>query len=439
MMRLFRLWLAFGTLIVLTGAAPAGAQAPERVPAFVYAVNAYMPDGYAASIYLPQHDTLYLLADQPNAVAPRNTLIYFWPIDNEYRADWTARNDLVSSVLEISGNNRPPQTFDLTNYVVQYDTAEPYDSLRITTGAEAQQRYDAFVDERNNYWKSVQDYQDRFAEYGAKLDEAVKNSEGGTKPQPVPPAPQEPPPFTRQSSVPVKSFVFSLPAGEYRMRLRDPGGAWLPGLDRKLVVFRERRQAISYNVVPQSKWTKPEQSDDPGQAIYAPGQATLYFAPFLAAEYNDLYYARLANPQSTEGRVDQWQWIRLKALEGTTLHVRGQDGATRAVLFAGYRVNQLPGAALGYEVVDYNPKTMRGSPSFTGFKLVLDASQPTFSIELKDSDGRVMPGSQREVRALQPVNTVLWFALPAVPLLAGAAIMLRRRRGFAKLPPDAQG
>ncbi len=439
MSRVPRIALLLCALAALGAPAPLAAQAPTREPAFVYAVNAYMPDGYTPSIYLPQHDTLYLLADQPNAVAPRNTLIYYWPIDNAYRADWTARNELVSSTLEVSGGSLPSRTFELTDYIVQYDAADPYDSLRVYTGAEARTRYDAFVDERNAYWKAVQDYQDRFVEYGAKLDEAVQKSEGGTKPQNVPPPPEEPPPFTKQASVPVKAFVLSLPAGEYRMRLRDPGGAWLPGLDRKLVVFRARRQAISYNVVPQSKWTVPEQSDDPGQAIYAPGQATLYFAPFLSAEYNDLYYRRLQNPQGTDGRPDQWTWIRLKPLEGTTLQVRGGDGSTRAVQFLGYRVNQLPGAALGYEVVDYDPKTMRGSPSFKGFNLEIGASQPVLSVALQDGSGRILPGSEREVRALRDTNPVLWFALPGAPLVAGAVVMLLRRRRFAKLPPDAQG
>ncbi len=412
------------------------AQAPAREPAFVYAANAYTPKGYVPSIYLPRHDTLYLLADQPSALAPRRTLVYWWPLSNEYRADWTERNELITSTLEVVRAGQVVQTYRLSDYVVQYDAQNAYDTLQLFSGAEASARYDAFVQARTAYWEQVRAYQDQFMEYTLKLNEAAQQSDGGTKPQAVPERPQPPADFTLYSSVPVQAFSVKLPAGEYRIRLRRPDGSLLPEGERSLIVFQARRQAISYTIVPQNKWTVPEQSDDPSHVIYTQGRSTLYFQPFFAEEYNELYYTRLNNPQSREGRADRWEWVNLKPFAAASLAVTPEGGAARPIAFRPYRVNQLPGTALGYEVVDYDPKTMRGSPSFEGFKLDVDASVPALSIVLTGRDGQPVPGSQRQVRLLQTPNPIIFYALPFVAFLIGGAMIAWRRSQLMKLPRE---
>ena len=47
-------------------------------------------------------DTIYLLADVSNVLSPRETFVFYWPLDNEYKADWLKGDQLLTGTLQIS-------------------------------------------------------------------------------------------------------------------------------------------------------------------------------------------------------------------------------------------------------------------------------------------------------------------------------------------------
>ncbi|MCB0029681.1 MAG: hypothetical protein KDE28_17330, partial [Anaerolineales bacterium] len=77
------------------------AQATDRQDAFVYGVNAGIPDAVVGTFAPPAVDTIYLMSTETSILSPRITNIYYWPITNDYRASWNVRNDVVEGDLEI--------------------------------------------------------------------------------------------------------------------------------------------------------------------------------------------------------------------------------------------------------------------------------------------------------------------------------------------------
>jgi hypothetical protein len=113
-------------ILILLCAAPALAQAPQKERRFVYGLNLFDGVEYTTGFVPPAVDTVYVLADHVGVLDPKLTEVYFWPITNDYRADFTNLNELVLGRLEIGQGNRVVATADLTEYVVQIDqSGEP--------------------------------------------------------------------------------------------------------------------------------------------------------------------------------------------------------------------------------------------------------------------------------------------------------------------------
>ncbi|MCC7022653.1 MAG: hypothetical protein IT338_07490, partial [Thermomicrobiales bacterium] len=115
----------FVLLLALLGAAngAAGQTATETsgaAPAFVYGINAALPNTYTGTFAPPSVDTIYLLAGETSVISPRMTEIYFWPITNEYKANWHALNEPVPGVLEVSANGKVVAELEPTDYTIQF-------------------------------------------------------------------------------------------------------------------------------------------------------------------------------------------------------------------------------------------------------------------------------------------------------------------------------
>ena len=114
-----RLLLLLALLVVVLPAAPALAQMPQKERRFVYGVNLFDGVQYATGFVPPAVETIYLLADHMGVLDPKLTEVYFWPITNDYRADFSSLNELVPGRLEVVQGSQVVRTVDLTEYVVQ--------------------------------------------------------------------------------------------------------------------------------------------------------------------------------------------------------------------------------------------------------------------------------------------------------------------------------
>jgi len=423
-------------LLALT-AIPVRAQEPEKSQALVYGGQVFDGIGYLSTFYPPTVDTIYLLADQLNILSPRQTLVYFWPLSNAYRADWETMNEIVDGALEIVQDGEVITSSPQESYVIQWPQGIDGPQV-IYTGAEAGARYQTFDAARAAYRDALWAHNDAMNRYYDELRRAQEAREQGQQVE-LPSEPQEPEVPVLYSTPVSQGSLIGLPEGRYSLRLRDSEGRVVPESEKELVAFAARRQGLGYQMVPQEKWTRPEHTDDPQDVIYAREGTVLYLQPYVELEYNDLYYTRLTDPQSSQGRRDGWTWVYVQPFEQAgylTLDYGSQQVTTQA---RPYRVQQLPGTALGYEVIDYDPATETRPPDFVAYQLFVDANHASYRLELLDTDGKPVFGSQRQVRRVHNINGWALYFLAGLPLVAGSAMLLSRHERFAAgrkaLPP----
>lgn len=410
-------------LCVWVGAGVAAAQVPEKRRQFVYGINAFAWGGYAGSLSARPAHTIYVLAGQPSVVSGRETLIYFWPITGDYRADWSSLNVPVPGTLEVLRGERVIASVPSQPYVIQYPQGPDGPSI-LYTGENARLRYQAFVRAREQWRQAMERYlrtRQAYLEALAKAGEARRRGQA----VPLPPPPAEPEPLVLFSSEVHQGHVVNLSPGRYTIRLRRPDGAVVPSSQRTLVSFTHRREAVGYTIVPHTRWTVPERADDPGAVIYArPGQI-LYFQPFVEREYNDLAYTRLLNPQSREGRPDGWRWEYVRPVGDGLLSVIGSPGESR-ISRRPFRVVQTPGEALGYQVVEPSPGQ---APDFEAYRV--EVTGPLV-IRLLDQAGQVLPGSTRLIRVPKTGPPWALTLIPFIPLTVGASAVAWRRQQLGR-------
>jgi hypothetical protein len=427
---LARVWLVLAVLLAVLLATPALAQESQKERRFVYGLNLFDGTTYFTGFVPPSVDTVYVLADTDGMLDPKLTEVYFWPITNEYRADFTSLNELVPSRLEIVQGGQVTTTLELTEYVVQFDPAAGLGAGQLFTGDAARAGWEHFQAERAAYLERLRAHADAMAEHDRQV-EAIRSSTGSESAVAVPDLPAEPAPFTLYSSEVGRGFPIRLPAGEYTIRLRDAGGQVVPASEKRLVAFAPRRYGVGYEVVPQAKWTYPEQASDPAEVIYTVAGSVSYLRPFAEQELNALAHARLLNPQDLAATANRWTWRHTAPLGQATLVVRGNDQEQRLTI-EDFAVEQVPGASLGYRVVPFaargdDPRPTR-TPDITAFRVEAPAGRGTLRLQLLDAEGREIPGSARELVVV--ASAPGWqLVLPVlVPLALGLTVVLWRRQ-----------
>jgi hypothetical protein len=411
-------------------ASPALAQTTQKERRFVYGLNLFDGVEYTTGFVPPSVDTIYALAGHDGVLDPKLTEVYFWPITNDVRADFTSLNELVPGTLEIAQGGRLIQMLALSEYVVQIDPATGMAAGQVFFGDEARARHEQFLADRAAYLDRLRAYADAQAAFSQQVDEVRAQAEAGNQVA-APEPPVQPAPLSLYSTDVGQGFALRLAAGEYQIRVRDADGQVVADSEKRLVVVTPRREGVGYEIVPQEKWTYPEQANDPAEVVYTVPGGVVYVRPFDEQELNALAYAHLKNPQDVAATANRWQWVHTAPLEGTTLAVRGSAGEQRLNIEE-FAVEQVPGAELGYRVVRLdaqNPSSGTArKPDITAFRVEAPAGRQTVSLRLLDSDGREIPGGARELVVVSRVPG--WqLALPVlVPLALGASVLLWRRQ-----------
>ncbi len=430
MRRLLRL-LSILLLALLQGSHAALAQAPQKERAFVYGINAAFAAGFAGSFAPPSAPAIYLLAGQTSIVSPRITEIYFWPITNEYQADWSLVNETVPGKLEILRFGQVFATVDSAKYSIQYTPRGISADAKLYVGAEAEQAQAQFQARQAAYQQAMQDYQAAQSQWMLMVDEANKKQAAGETVT-LPPAPVQPPSIDVFSNGLNDGFPVKLDSGSYQIRVRGADGTIAEGSQRDLVVFAPRRVAVGYTVLPETRWTTPELVNDLSDVIVGEAGSNLYLEPHVTREYPVRAYALLQNPQALGVETSAWAWVDGEPLTDGQLEVVVGDQVAERHTLTPYRVRQASGEARGYEVQPYDPNAgAQSPPDFQAYPITLDPQRPAYSVRLISAQGAVVEGSTRLVRA--PAGVELWrlLMLAAIPLAIGGFIVVGRRRADA--------
>ena len=430
-------WLFIVLVILVTFPIAANAQ-EDRQKEFVYGIAFYDGYLYGNSMVPPTIDVMYMQANVDNIIAPRNTLIYYWPLTNRYLADWAAMNELVSGELEILDGNELIASVELQKYLIQFDSTDPTETLNLHVGEDAETAYSYFKELQAQYQQDIRAYHEAQQEYRDKVGELLNSDaakEGTLTDEDFPEPPQPVPPMTLSSQTIAEGFVISLPEGNYRIRMRLPDGSIQPDSEKRLVIFKKIKDGASYNVVPEARWTKPEQSKIEDSAIYTTHRATIYLAPFHQGLYNEYHYRHMEDPQDLSSRRDRKVWVSFEQLENVDLELITEGGAVGVLSLEGYTVKQLPGSARGYEVVLLNPDTNE-SPSFEGFKVAVGEETSGYEVRLLDDQGDLVEGSMRSIRVLYTERAWIMYLLGVSPLVVGVVVLLYRNRRIRRIKVD---
>lgn len=426
-------------LIGLTGSAVVRAQEPQRQRAFVYGINAALENTYTGSFAPPSVPTLYLLAEQTSIISPRMTEIYFWAITNEYKASWELLNEPVAGTLEIVQDEQVIQQTEPTSYTLHYQTHGTEVDAQLFMGRDADAAQAHFSAEQQRYQADLSAYYKAQLDWTAAVDDANQRAQKGEQVT-VPPTPQPPEPISVTSNGVNQGIPVKLPAGSYQVRLRGRDGAIVPDSTRTLVVFGPRRTAIGYMVVPETRWTTPDQVDDLSDVIVGTPNSQIYLTPHTAREFPAHAYTLLQDPQQQVGETTDWTWVMGESITTGELEIvaAGQPLERRAL--TPYRITQAAGTTLGYQIQQFVPDPQRPNavPDLVGYPLHIDQPGSGFDIRMVSPQGEVLTGSSRLVRTPSATRLSLLLLVAAAPLAVGAAVIVRRRMQL-RLPRNLAG
>jgi hypothetical protein len=395
----------------------------------VYGVTYYDGLSYAGTMVPPSSKTIYLMAGHPNVLALRQTMIYFWPLTNNYQADWSALNQEVRGTLEIYRQQTRVSQVSLDDYVVQYDNTDPADTLRLYRGAAARQQVAHAQAQQRAYNQHTLDYDRAEQAWRTRMDALLRQGlHSGKIRGRVPLEPVSPKPVSLVTTNLDQGYIVSLAEGTYAIHVRRADGSIAPQSQKQLVVFStQNQQAIGYDIVPEQRWTVPDQSLDPASVIYTTAGTTLYLQPYQETRVDAVQNARMREPQDVLAQPGIATWIEQDPVSSGRLRImQGQKIVADAPLQAWY-VLQLPGPALGYQVIPFDPHTMDAA-TFNGFRVDPALLQNGASIMLLDQRGAVVPGSERPIRVLHTGAMPMLYGIACLPLLAGIGTLLLGRR-----------
>ena len=449
-----RRWPAL-LLLLLLGAGMLAAQAPLREEQFVYSIVAFDGRDYNGTFARQEADTIYLMAGVDNFITAHNALVYFWPLTAEWKLDRSVLDVPFTGTLELrgrGGRGREPRTIGMTPYTY-YNVRGEYElNWKVATKEEAEAVVQHSQELVAAYYAAIQEYQQERAAYEAQLHELASTvgelrREGkdvtelvAALEQMEPPAEPEPPTdYIVPPQAIQQAFILNLPVGAYDVRFLTEDGEVMEGSERRIVAFAQRRaEAIGLEVIPGDKWTRPVESTSPAAVLYVDGSTDLYLRPFFQQEYNDLFYAKMSR-NDAKGNPGLMKWVRIQQVPGAAVEISAPAGRSPASAAAPPRlvteqpffVEQVPGGALGYRIVPFDPAGQHQGrdPSLIAFHVPLAPGQRVLQLRVQDRDGRFLPTSERQVRIVTPTDrTLLFLLLAGVPLLVMAAVMLRRSR-----------
>lgn len=422
-----------------------GQGTPKKEHQFVWSLSPWTGKEYGGSFAPRQVNTIYVLADVTNIMNSLRSEIYYWDITQEYMADWFGSKEEVDGKLEILRGGSVYKTVEKTPYVYSYPEGY-YSKVDLVTGPEAPEAFARYEKLQDDYYDAVSAYYDAQAKWQEKMDkllERVRKTGKYAKPEEIPASPQQPEAPKLYVTSPVEAFVFELPAGKYRVRLVDSNGQVVPNTQKNLVVFSPRRSGVGYEIIPESKWTKPVLSDDRSQVLYLEGRRTFYMKPAHELEYNQYEYLKMSSlhkPLEGLGTRSAWMWVHTEEIEDAKVEILKDGAVVQTIERKPYYVEQTPGYALGYNIVEFTPPAegeySEREPTFEAFRIDLEA-KGKYVMRLVDSEGAVIPGSERVIRSVRVASWPL-YTIPLLPLLVGLAVVAWRRSLKSDLPEGTE-
>lgn len=412
-------WL--GSITINSGATTV----PPKKKQVVYSMNLFNGMDFVPTFCPDSEDTIFILANAENIFSFRQTEVYYWPITEEYMADWASLNEEMPGTLEILEGKRVVKVLDKMKYTFVYPEGY-WGNVNLVVGEEADKEYAAYNKQIEAYYNSIMEYYQKYAEWQNLVEEIAS----GKRQAKVPPEPGQPQPSPLYVIVPAQAYIMNLPVGEYTIRVKDEEGKLRPGSEKKLVVFTHFEKGIGYEIMPGEKYVVSTLCDNPQEIIYFTNKINLFFKVYETRLYNDYQYlkiSKLESPFIGRGREYGKNWVELNERKGLVGQLL-KDGKVIATIKEGpYYVNQIPGSALGYEIVEFEQeKFPNETPTFEAYKIEID-KPGRYEFRVVDEKGETLYLSAREITSVKSANIKFMYFLSLFPLVIGGIIFGWRR------------
>jgi hypothetical protein len=418
-MKPYLLWIWFCLFSVIASAAqPVYAQGPVETREFAWGLEAFTGESYTGVFSPLEKPSIYVLAGHTHVLISHLTMVYYWPIDREYKPDWSALNQPVDGTLVIRGPENQVTKIDPQYFLTKPKDGSP-NQLDLLIGNAAAQAYNEYQQARDAYLASVSAYDTQLEAYMKAFALDPKTSM---------PVPTPPPTFGQAMAPPENGYPINLKAGTYQIYLANSSGQIISGSERTVISIEPRSESAGYTVIPENKWTQQEPSDSSTQVIYySSGNPALYLQPFRTLEYHDQSFVRLEKPQDTTAPMNSWIWMHDTFLENVSLQVWAGGRLVDQVEVKPYSVQQFPGSALGYQIVPLDSNSSKAA-DFAAFRIAPMRGITHYSVRLVRMDGSVVPGSEREVIQTSDDLPLWTYGLIFIPLALRLGTGYRRRR-----------
>ena len=431
-------------VIVLSISHLIAADVPVREEKFIYSILAFNGKDYTSTFFAEPSDTIFLIANADNFLSARKTLVYFWPITNDWKTDTAPLNHVFEGYLELKrrGLRFQPQLPDWFTY---YNARGEYElNWKVSIGDEAIAVMKQYEDSVRKYEQAYREYERRGFEYAeaqrALTAEISRRMETGedvgfvisqreAMKEPVPP--EMPSDFIVPPESIQKAYILNLPAGEYSIRFRTGEGALMEGSEAQLRVFKKRRSmSVGFDVIPEDKWTRPVASDSPSSIIYVDGKTDLFLRPFFQDEFNDLQYEKMLKNDG-RGNPGIMRWVRTQQIPGAELKIGHRGDIESTLKEESFIVEQTTGAALGYRIVPFTRAQSEAGmdPDVKAFRIPLDPDRQVLILRVSDKSGTTFKDSSRQIRVVENSGSQpVLLLLSLLPLLIMAVVLISRSR-----------
>jgi hypothetical protein len=439
---------AAAVVSLLLAVLPVFAQSPVRTENLVYTILAYNGRDFSPTFARAASGTIYLIAGAESFLTLRNTLVYFWPLTNEWKTNLEALDVPFGGTLEVTDRRGRAVSVTPSLYTYFNERGEYDLNWKVAQGAEAERIWNRWARIGGAYEEAMRAYRDRVAKNEAErssLITRIQSLRDAGKDATIlidrmsslldPGEPQAPQDYVVPPVDLQQAFIVNLPRGQYTVRLRTPDGSILEGSEKSLVVHEKRRSGgVGYEVIPGDRWTRPVESTTPSAVLYVDGSSDLYLRPYFEDEYNDLFYAKTVR-NDDRGNPNLMKWQRIQQVPRAALQLAGASAGATQVREEPWFVEQVQGVTLGYKIVPYDPLgAHKGQePSLRAFRIPVSRGSSAIEVRALDKSGNPLPGSARQVRVvIPPRSEILLPLLALIPLLAMALVLFGRARRYRR-------
>ena len=433
-------------LLVACGAA-LSAQAPEKKENMIYAVGAFEGKDYTGTFVREEADTVYLIANESNFLNVRKTLIYFWPITQEWKADYDTLNEnFLNGKIELTDSSGKKQILEPVKYTYYNSPGEYEVNWQVFLDAAADAEFEKYQKMMKDYWDASDEFNQKQIraemEFNELISEIGKMRKAGQDisalvekaqlyaDEGVGDPPGRPGYYVRSVE---QAFHFNLEPGEYRIRFLTESGEVMEGSDKKAILHKKRREnGIGYDVIPADKWTRPEISQTPSAVLYIDGSTDLFLRPFFQDEFNDLFYNKTIR-NDAKGNPELMTWVKIQQVPKPMLELILPKNKTESLEEKPYYVEQVKGSALGYKIVPFDPegKHKDREPSLWAYHIPMGKDTSVIKLRLQDKEGEPLFGGEREIRVVSRSSALmLGLILAFVPIVVMIVVLVVRTRRY---------